>query len=93
MSEHTEHMTAGHSSPEHITCAEFVRLVSDYMERVLTSAETSLVEEHINYCDGCGLYLDQMDETVHLARLLRTQEVTPEMREALLESFRTWQAT
>jgi predicted anti-sigma-YlaC factor YlaD len=76
----------------HVTCAEFVRLVSDYIERALTSAETSLVEEHINYCDGCGRYLDQMAQTIHLAGLLRTEQVAPELSEALVESFRSWRA-
>ncbi|HZA39973.1 MAG TPA: zf-HC2 domain-containing protein [Actinomycetota bacterium] len=76
--------------PEHIACVDFVRLVSDYLERRLTSEETSLVEEHLNFCDGCGRYLDQVRQTIHLAGLLREGNVDPKVRASLLEAFRKW---
>jgi predicted anti-sigma-YlaC factor YlaD len=78
---------------QHIACIDFVRLVSDYLDRQLSSEEASLVEEHLNFCDGCGRYLDQMQQTIRVASLLRDEDVDPEVRAALLEAFRTWRPT
>jgi predicted anti-sigma-YlaC factor YlaD len=75
---------------EHIACVDFVRLCSDYLDRRLTGEETSFVEEHLNFCDGCGRYLDQVRQTIHLAGLLREEEVDTEVRAALLSAFREW---
>ena len=75
---------------EYLDCIDFVRVVSDYLERELTSEEVSLVEEHLNLCDGCGRYLDQIRQTIRLAGLLRLDEVSEEIRPALLAAFRRW---
>jgi predicted anti-sigma-YlaC factor YlaD len=75
---------------EHVDCVDFVRVVTDYLERELTSEQVSLVEEHLNLCDGCGRYLDQMRQTIELTRLLRRDQDADEIRPALLEAFRNW---
>jgi predicted anti-sigma-YlaC factor YlaD len=75
---------------EYIDCVDFVKVVTSYLERDLNSAEVSLVEEHLNLCDGCGRYLDQMRRTTQLAGLLRDDEVADEIRPALLAAFRNW---
>lgn len=73
---------------EHIACIDFVRLVSDYIEGALGSDEASLVEEHLNFCDGCERYLDQMRETLRVTGMLREEEVPSQVRAALLAAFR-----
>jgi predicted anti-sigma-YlaC factor YlaD len=75
---------------EYIECFDFVNAVSSYLERELSSEEVSLVEEHLNVCDGCGRYLDQMRDTLRLAGLLRADEAADEIRPALLAAFRSW---
>ena len=45
-------------SDQHITCREVVELVTDYLERALDAGETSLFEQHLNFCDGCVTYVD-----------------------------------
>ena len=74
---------------EHLDCIDFVRVVTDYLDRELTGEEVSLVEEHLNLCDGCGRYLDQMRQTIRLAGLLRRDELSEEIRPALLAAFRS----
>jgi predicted anti-sigma-YlaC factor YlaD len=75
---------------EYIDCVDFVKVVTSYLERDMNSEEVSLVEEHLNLCDGCGRYLDQMRQTIQLAGLLREDEVADEIRPALLAAFRNW---
>ena len=75
---------------EYVDCVDFVAVVTDYLDRELTGEDISLVEEHLNLCDGCGRYLDQMRQTIQLAGLLRQDEVAEEVRPALLAAFRNW---
>jgi hypothetical protein len=77
-------------SAEHITCQEVVELVTDYLETALPSDETELFEEHLNFCEGCVWYLDQMRTTVATAGRIREEDLPPETRERLLTAFRDW---
>jgi hypothetical protein len=75
---------------EHITCQEVVELVTDYLERTLPADDTSLFEQHINVCDGCIVYVEQMRTTVAAAGRVAEKDVPPETRERLLTAFREW---
>ena len=75
---------------EHVTCQEVVELVSDYLERALPPEEASLFEQHVNFCDGCDWYLDQMRATVATVGHITEQDVPDETREKLLAAFREW---
>jgi anti-sigma factor RsiW len=75
---------------EHITCQEVVELVTDYLDRALPADETSLFEQHINFCDGCVLYVEQMRKTVATVGRVSEEDVPPETRERLLTAFREW---
>jgi hypothetical protein len=75
---------------EHISCQEVVELVNDYLERALGPDEVSLFEQHVNFCDGCGWYLDQMRTTVATVGRVSEEAVPPEMRTKLLAAFREW---
>ena len=77
-------------SHEHITCQEVVELVTDYLEGALGVEETSLFEQHVNFCDGCVWYVDQLRLTVAAAAGLREEDLAPETREQLLTAFRHW---
>jgi hypothetical protein len=75
---------------EHITCREVVELVTDYLEDALPPQETSVFEQHLNFCDGCVLYVDQLRVTVVTLGRLREEDVPAPMRERLLTAFRDW---
>jgi anti-sigma factor RsiW len=75
---------------EHISCQEVVELVTDYLDQTLPADDTSLFEQHINFCDGCEWYLDQMRRTIATVGRLREEDVPPETRDALLAAFREW---
>ena len=75
---------------EHIGCQEVVELVTDYLDRALPADEASLFEQHINFCDGCDWYLDQMRTTVATVGRVTEEEVPEETRDKLLAAFREW---
>jgi anti-sigma factor RsiW len=77
-------------SAEHVTCREVVELVTDYLETALPADETALFEQHLNFCDGCVWYVEQMRTTVATVGRLREEDVPPETRERLLTAFREW---
>lgn len=80
-------------SIEHITCQELVELVNDYIDDALPPDEGALFEQHLNFCEGCVRYVDQMRTTVAGVGRLREQDLAPESRAALLSAFRDWKRT
>jgi anti-sigma factor RsiW len=75
---------------EEITCAEIVELVTDYLEGVLPSATARRLELHLDECEGCASYLDQMRRTIDLTGRLRAEELDTEVKAALVAAFRGW---
>jgi len=75
---------------EHVTCQEVVELVSDYLDQALAPEEASLFEQHVNFCDGCDWYLDQMRSTVATVGRITEADVPPQTRDKLLAAFREW---
>ena len=75
---------------EHISCQEVVELVTGYLDQTLAPEDASVFEQHINFCDGCEWYLDQMRTTVSTVGRITEEEVPAETREKLLTAFREW---
>jgi len=59
-----------------MTCAEFVALVTEYLDGALTDPAFT---RHLAECSGCPDYLDQLRRTVEL---LREGQVPPGHRDA-----------
>ena len=78
---------------EHLTCQEIVELVTEYLDGALPPDEATLFEEHINFCDGCEWYLDQMRTTIAAVGRIEEEDVPPDMRDRLLNAFRDWRRT
>jgi anti-sigma factor RsiW len=77
-------------SGQHISCQDVVELVTDYLEAALPPDEAALMEQHLNFCEGCVWYVDQTRTTIEAVGLVRTSELTDEMRPRLLAVFRDW---
>jgi anti-sigma factor RsiW len=78
---------------EHLSCQEVVELVTDYLEHAMPPEEASLFEQHINFCDGCQWYLDQMRTTIAAVGRIEEEDVPSEARDKLLAAFRDWRRT
>ena len=80
---------------EHLTCKEFVEVLTDYLEDVLDPAERAEIERHIVICRGCSNYIEQMRSTIGV--LGRMAAGDPDggggaQAQKLLGLFRAWQA-
>ncbi len=75
-----------------LSCRELVELVSDYLEGALSIGDRMRFEAHIESCDGCTAYLDQMRRTIALTGRLREEDVEPAALGELLAAFRDWRS-
>lgn len=77
-----------------LVCAEFVEVVTDYLEGALPAPERARLERHFAACPHCGHYLAQLRVTIRLAGRLGVDDVdalAPGAREELLAAFRSYQ--
>jgi anti-sigma factor RsiW len=74
-------------------CNELVELVTDYLEGRLEPGEIERFDAHLEECDGCATYLEQMRATISALGHLPPEALTPEVEERLLVTFRDWRST
>jgi predicted anti-sigma-YlaC factor YlaD len=72
------------------TCQEIVGLASDYLEGAMTPEQMTTFEVHLNFCDGCFRFVDQVRETAAVAGALPEDEIPEELRLNVLAAFRDW---
>jgi predicted anti-sigma-YlaC factor YlaD len=71
-----------------LTCAEVVKLVSDYLDGQLDPRRQHLFEEHVAICPPCRGYLSQLNETKQQLGRLRHDDLPERVQEDLLRVFR-----
>ena len=76
--------------PDELTCQELVELVTDYLEGALSPAERARFEAHLDDCDDCPVYVDELRTTISLVGRLNGADVSPNARATLLGEFRAW---
>ena len=77
--------------PDELACIEFVELVTDFVEGVVPDEKRRRIEQHLDECDGCEEYLEQVLTTITLTGRLTVTDVEtmrPEARESLMAAFR-----
>lgn len=75
---------------DELTCQELVELVTDYLEDMLTPEERARFEEHVQACEGCTIYVEQMRRTIALTGQLTEDDLSEEAKQELLAVFRNW---
>ena len=78
--------------PGKITCAKLVEAVTDYLEGEMGPLKWLKFQMHLGMCIGCRNYLKQMKQTIRTLGELPTAPIPPEVRDELLERFRTWKS-
>ena len=77
---------------EHVTCREFVELLTDYLDGALAAEERADIERHIVICRGCSNYVEQFRTTIDLLGRVAGDEPDEAQASAALAIFRDWQA-
>jgi anti-sigma factor RsiW len=71
-----------------ISCQEVVEVVTDYLEGRMSPEDVAIFEAHLEICDGCQWYVDQMRITIAAVGRIEDAEVPDELRETVLAAFR-----
>jgi len=80
-------------SADHLSCQEVVELVTDYLEESLPGDEAALFEQHLNFCDGCVWYVDQLRTTAAVVGEVREEDIPAETKDRLMTAFRNWRGS
>jgi anti-sigma factor RsiW len=71
-----------------ISCQEAVEVVTDYLEGQMSPADVAVFEAHLDLCDGCKWYVEQMRITIATVGRIDEADVPDELRETLMAAFR-----
>jgi len=75
-----------------LSCVELVEFVNDYLDEALPPAERVRFDEHLEECDGCRNYVEQMRITIGLTGRLRVSDLSESARADLIAAFRGFRA-
>lgn len=81
-------MTPTQTTP--LSCQELVELITDYLEGALAPADTERFERHLDGCDGCTAYVEQMRATIAALGHLPPESLSSQAERKLLAAFRDW---
>ena len=76
-----------------LTCAEFVELVTDYLEGALDPATEGRFIFHLTQCLGCETYLEQFRLTIREVGRIEPDQIEPVTRDRLLAAFHDWRTS
>ena len=74
------------------TCRETVEEVTDYLEGRLGPRQRLSFQVHQVICTGCRIYLHQMKQTLQTLRAMRSEPVSRQVRQELMQQFVAWRA-
>ena len=73
------------------TCNQVVELATDYVEHALPPELVEPFEMHLNFCDGCFTFIEQIRTTSALGGTIEEEQIPQETKAKLLAAFRDWQ--
>ena len=76
-----------------LACQELVEIITAYLEGALPPDERERFDAHLEICEGCRRYLDQMRTTIRVVGTLTEDHLDPIAKDQLLQLFRAWNST
>lgn len=70
-----------------LVCQEVVELVTAYLDGALDPVTRARFQAHLEGCDGCATYLDQLRATVVTVGEIREEDLDPVYRMRLMDAF------
>jgi hypothetical protein len=70
-----------------VACREFVELVTEHLEGTLPVDVERAISAHLELCEPCVEYLEQMRATTRLLGSVPTESLPPVVRNELLEVY------
>ena len=75
--------------PTELVCKQVVEIVTDYLEGRMPLEDRTRFEQHLVYCVGCSVYVEQIRQTIAVAGAPQ-QAPDEETQKKFVELFRTW---
>ena len=75
-----------------LACQQMVELITDYLDDALSRSRRRRFEAHLAGCEHCTEYLEQMRATIRLTGRLRSEDLSPEMRQEFGALYRRWRS-
>jgi anti-sigma factor RsiW len=75
-------------APRDIACIELVELLTEYLEGALPPDEAAAVDEHLQDCPPCRVYLAQMRATIDALGSVPMATLSTTALNTLLDAFR-----
>jgi anti-sigma factor RsiW len=79
-------------SPRVLACRELVEIVADYLDNALPPRDRADFEAHLEECEPCNAYLDQLRQTTRLIGRAPGEPLPDELEDRLLDVFRDWKS-
>lgn len=73
-----------------LDCIALVELVTEYLEETLDPGQRGRLEQHLDECPGCSIYIEQMRQTIRALGRLRPRDVPSDALGPLLRAFRAY---
>ena len=73
-----------------MSCAEFVEHATGYLEGTLSKREFRRLQAHLDVCEPCTVYLEQLRETLHIAKNIEPEPLPSHFKEDLANVFTQW---
>jgi len=71
-----------------VSCKEVVELITDYLEGRLSDDRRADVEAHLELCDPCVVYIEQMRQTIETLGHVPLETLSDNAKSTLLDAFR-----
>lgn len=71
-----------------VSCSEVVELITDYLEGRLSDERRADVEAHLELCDPCVVYIEQMRQTIDALGHVPLETLSDDAKSTLLDAFR-----
>jgi anti-sigma factor RsiW len=78
--------------PSQLVCQQAVELMSDYIEGSLSRRDRRRLEKHLEACDACTAYLEQLRATIAASGEIVPEDLAPEVIETFTDLFRRFRA-
>jgi anti-sigma factor RsiW len=78
--------------PSQLVCRQAVELMSDYIEGSLSRRDRRRLEKHLEACDSCTAYLEQLRATIRASGEVVPEDLAPEVIETFTDLFRRFRA-
>jgi len=71
-----------------LVCQQAVELVTDYLEDVLSRRERRAFESHLEACDGCVAFVEQVREVLVVSGTVGPEDLDPATLDGLVALYR-----